>query len=201
MNILVHDDPPAVGRLVRAALAGRNHRASISSSADETRRKPETGLFDALVIGPGGVSRETADLLESDWPELPLVLAGVERDVPCAGPIVAVLPRPIRFEALRSAFRALDARRPAAGSDIEAVLVAAGVSIPGRVVGRGRASLLFEPATATSLAAPTRVTMSRGGADVDAELVFTDPRFVAVHVDDAEAFDKFISFQPGGIAC
>ncbi|HZN61025.1 MAG TPA: hypothetical protein VFC90_01340 [Planctomycetota bacterium] len=201
MNILVHDDPPAVGRLVRSALAGRHHRASIAASADEARLKLDTGLFDALVIGAGGASREIADLLESEWPDLPLVLAGVERDVPCAGPIVAVLTRPIRLEALRAAVRALEARLPAKGSDIEAVLVASGVPIPGRVVARGRASLLFEPSSETSLAGSSRVTMRRAGADVDAELVFADARFVAVHVDDAAAFDKFISFQPGGVAC
>src|SRR5688572_5485808 len=185
MNILVHDDPPAVGRLVRAALAGRSHRASIAASAEEAHRKLETGLFDALVIGAGGASREIAELLESEWPELPLVLAGVERDVPIGGPIVAVLTRPIRLDALRAAVRALEARFPAKTSDLEAVLVAAGVPIPGRVVARGRGSLLFEPSSSTALVECPRVTMRRAGTDVDAELVFTDPRFIAVPVGDA----------------
>ncbi|HEU4334076.1 MAG TPA: hypothetical protein VFT32_06225 [Candidatus Eisenbacteria bacterium] len=199
MNILVHDDPPAVGRLVRAALAGRSHRASIAASADEARRKLDTGLFDALVIGAGGASREIAELLESEWPDLPLVLAGVERDVPIGGPIVAVLTRPIRFDALRAAVRALEARFPAKGSGIEAVLVAAGVPIPGRVVARGRASLLFEPASPARVE-PGLVTVRGGGSDLDGELVFTEPRFVAVHVGDAAAFDRFVT-QTGGVAC
>ncbi len=201
MNILVHDDPPAVGRLVRAALAGRKHRASIAASAAEARRKLETGLFDALVIGAGGASREIAELLESEWPDLPLVLAGVERDVPCAGPIVAVLTRPIRLDALRDAVRALEVRVPPKASEIEAELVAAGVHIPGRVVARGRGSLLFEPSSGSAAVGSARVTVRRPGSDVDAELVFADARFVAVHVDDAAAFERFISFQPGGIAC
>jgi DNA-binding response OmpR family regulator len=207
MNILVHDDPPAVGRLVRAALAGRVHRSSIAASPGEARRKLETGLFDALVIGAGGASREIADLLETEWPDLPLVLAGVERDVPIVGPIVAVLTRPIRLDALQAAVRALEARVPAKGSDLEAVLVAAGVKIPGRVVARGRGSLLFEPSSETALVESPRVTVSRAGTDVDAELVFADAaprggsRYVAVRVDDAEAFDRFVSIQPGGAAC
>jgi hypothetical protein len=214
VNILVHDDPPAVGRLVRAALAGlrhagaasaaqagRNHRASIAASAEEARRKLDTGLFDALVIGAGGASREIAELLESEWPDLPLVLAGVERDVPIAGPIAAVLTRPIRLDDLRAAVRALEARIPSTGSVIEAELVAAGVPIPGRVVAHGRASLLFEPSTRTPIVASSRVSMRRAGTDVDAELVFAEPRFVAVHVDDPAAFEKFIANQPGGIAC
>jgi hypothetical protein len=92
MNILVHDDPPAVGRLVRAALSGRRHRASIAASAEEARRKLETGLFDALVIGAGGASRELAEFLETEWPDLPIVLAGVEHDVPVGGPIAASWP-------------------------------------------------------------------------------------------------------------
>jgi CheY-like chemotaxis protein len=207
MNILVHDDPPAVGRLVRAALAGRSHRASIAASAGEARRKLETGLFDAMVIGAGGASREIAELLESEWPDLPLVLAGVEREVPCAGPIVAVLTRPIRLDALRDAVRALESRIPARGRDIDAVLVAAGVHIPGRVVGRGRGNLLFEPSSETTLGDGDRVTVRCGGSDLAADLVFTDAaprggaRFVAVHIGDAAAFEKFASNQPGGVAC
>jgi len=201
MNILVHDDPPAVGRLVRAALAGWTHRASIAASAEEARRKLDTGLFDALVIGAGGASREIAELLESEWPDLPLVLAGVERDVPLAGPIAAVLTRPIRLDDLRAAVRALEARIPSKASAIEAELVAAGVPIPGRVVSRGRASLLFEPSTQGRIVASSRVSVRRAGTDVDAELVFADARFVAVRVDDAAALEKFMTNPPGGIAC
>jgi hypothetical protein len=198
MNILVHDDPPAVGRLVRAALSGRSHRASIAASADEARRKLETGLFDALVIGAGGASREIAELLESEWPELPLILAGVEREIACAGPIVAVLTRPIRLEALRSAVRALEARVPAPRQDVEAELVSDGLRIPGRVVARGRGSLLFEPSSCDAQVESGRVRVHRAGADVDADLVFADRRFIAVRVDDEAAFEKFVS---GGIAC
>lgn len=208
MNILVHDDPPAVGRLVRAALAGRNHRASIAGSADEARRKLETGLFDALVIGAGGASRDIAELLESEWPDLPLILAGVERDVPCAGPIVAVLTRPIRLEELRAAVRALEARIPATkASHLQAELIAAGIHIPGRVVARGRHSLLFEPNNGAGPVDASRLTVRCGGSDLAAELVFTDAaprggtRFVAVHVGDEAAFDRFVSFHPGGDAC
>jgi DNA-binding response OmpR family regulator len=207
MNILVHDDPPAVGRFVRAALAGRNHRASIAASATEARLKLETGLFDALVIGAGGASREIADLLESEWPGLPIVLAGVERDVPIIGPIVSVLTRPIRLEALRGAVRALEARVSSKPSDFQAELVAAGVPIPGRVVARGRASFLFEPSGETALVVSDRVTVRLDGAELDADLVFADAaprggtRFVAVHVGDAAAFEKFITVHPGGVAC
>jgi len=201
MNILVHDDPPAVGRLVRAALAGWTHRASIAASAEEARRKLDTGLFDALVIGAGGASREIAEFLESEWPDLPLVLAGVERDVPLAGPIAAVLTRPIRLDDLRAAVRALEARIPSKGAAIEAELVAAGVPIRGRVVSRVRASLLFEPSTQARIVASSRVSVRRAGTDVDAELVFADARFVAVRVDDAAALEKFMANPPGGIAC
>ncbi|HTF56293.1 MAG TPA: hypothetical protein VK661_03420 [Planctomycetota bacterium] len=207
MNILVYDDPRTLGHLVRAALAGRRHRASIACSAEEARRKLETGLFDALVIGPSGAPRELADLLESDWPDLPLVLAGVERAVPCAGPIAAVLTKPIHLQALRAAVRALEARIPAKASEIEAELVAAGVRIPGRLVGRGRGSLLFEPASETAIAAGACVTVRCAGSDLDADLVFADAaprggsRYLGIRVGDAAAFEKFVSSQPGGEAC
>jgi CheY-like chemotaxis protein len=206
MNILVHDDPPAVGRLVRAALAGRRHRASLAASPDEALRKLETGLFDALVIGAGGASRELADRIESDWPELPIVLAGVERAVPFADPIVAVLPAPLRLEGLRAAIRALEARVSPAAPDIEAVLVAAGVSIPGRVVARHSGSLLFEPASDVAPVGGARVTVRCGGSDLEADLVFADAapsggaRVVAVRVGDAAAVDR-LSIPTGGVAC
>jgi len=207
MNILVYDDPRTLGHLVRSALAGRRHRASIAITVDEARLKLETGLFDALVIGPCGASRELADLLESDWPELPLVLAGVEREVPCAGPIAAVLTRPIHLEALRRAVRALEARVSTPSSDVEAELVMAGVPVPGRLVGRGRGSFLFEPSSDAALADGTRVTVRCAGTDLDADLVFADAaprggsRYLGIKVGDAAAFEKFVSSQPGGEAC
>ena len=196
MNLLVLDDPPAVGRLVRSPLAGRTHRASIAASADEARRKLDTGLFDALVIGAGGASREIAELLETEWPHLPLILAGVEREIPCEGPIVAVLTRPLRLHALINAVRALESRVPAR-STVEAELLAAGIPVRGRVVAREKTSLLFEPAPdLASVGGPFKVR--RGGADLDAELVFADARLIAVRVGDSSILDQPVS---GGIAC
>ena len=210
MNFLVHDDPPAVGRLVRSALAGRKHRVSVAESAGETRRKLETGLFDALVIGAGGAPRGLAEFLEAEWPELPLVLAGVERDIPCAGPIVAVLSRPIRLEALREAVRALETRIPSprGGAEIDAELLGAeGVRVPGRVVGRGRGSLLFEPSSGADGAVEGPVTLHCGMTVLEAQCVFTDAaprggaRCVGLRVGDPGAFERFAKIHPGGVAC
>jgi CheY-like chemotaxis protein len=206
MNILVHDDPPAVGRLVRAALSGRRHRASIAASADEARRKLETGLFDALVIGAGGASREIAEFLESEWPDLPIVLAGVEHEVPVGGPIVAVLTRPLRLESLRAAVRALEGRVPAFASDVQAELIAGDRRVLARLIGRGPSSLLFEPATEAAFDAGP-LTVRCGGADAEADLVFADDaprggaRYVAVRVGDASALERILTKPLGGVAC
>jgi CheY-like chemotaxis protein len=214
MNLLVYDDPPTVGRLVRAALAGQRHRASMTAAPDEALRRLETGLFDALVLGAGGAPRELADRLETDWPELPLILAGVERSIPCVAPIVAVLPRPLRLEALRACLRALEPRTPPGRAPETCLEIATGGRrIACRLVGRARDSLLLEPARpvepgeSAALGAGGVLTVIGKGAGAPATLLFADAaprggvRRLAVRVADADDIEKLMTSQPGGEAC
>ena len=58
--------------------------------------------------------------------------------------------------------------------------------------------LLFEPAAESAPVDASPLKVRRGGADLDAELVFADARLIAVRVGDSSALDRFVS---GGIAC
>jgi len=111
MNVLVYDSPASVARFVRSMLRGQGHRVSISEEHSDATGKLATTLFDALVIGPGGAPRELADYLESQFAHLPVVLAGVEVEVPATGQVAAVFPAPLSARRLVAAFARLDQHR------------------------------------------------------------------------------------------
>jgi hypothetical protein len=108
MNVLIFDAPKSVCHLVKSLLLTQKHRAAISDDAVDAVLKLETGLFDILIFGPAGAPPELADHVEREFPNLPVVLAGVPQNVPCVGQIAAVLPAPISAQRLVNAFIRID---------------------------------------------------------------------------------------------
>lgn len=108
MNVLIYDAPMSVCHLVKSLLLTQKHRAAISTEPEDAILKLETGLFDILVFGPGGAPAEMAEHIEREFPNLPVVLAGVPVQVPCAGQVAAVIPSPISAQRLVNAFIRID---------------------------------------------------------------------------------------------
>ena len=108
MNVLIYDAPMSVCHLVKSLLLTQRHRAAISTEPEDAILKLETGLFDILVFGPAGAPAEMAEHVEREFPNLPVVLAGVPVQVPCAGQVAAVLPSPISAQRLVNAFVRID---------------------------------------------------------------------------------------------
>lgn len=108
MNVLIYDAPMSVCHLVKSLLLTQRHRAAISTEPEDAILKLETGLFDILVFGPAGAPAEMAEHVEREFPNLPVVLAGVPVQVPCAGQVAAVLPSPISAQRLVNAFIRID---------------------------------------------------------------------------------------------
>jgi len=108
MNVLIYDAPKTVCHLVKSLLLTQKHRAAISVEPEDAILKLETGLFDILVFGPGGAPAEMAEHIEREFPNLPVVLAGVPVQVPCAGQVAAVIPSPISAPRLVNAFIRID---------------------------------------------------------------------------------------------
>jgi hypothetical protein len=108
MNVLVYDSPPSVASLVRSTLRSQGHRVSISSEPSDAELKLRRQVFDAVVIGPAGAPEALAGFLESELPNLPVILAGAEVAVPSAGQVVAVLAAPLSPKRLLSTFARLE---------------------------------------------------------------------------------------------
>jgi hypothetical protein len=108
MNVLIYDAPMSVCHLVKSLLLTQKHRAAISTEPEDAILKLETGLFDILVFGPSGAPAEMAEHIEGEFPNLPVVLAGVPVQVPCAGQVAAVIPSPISAQRLVNAFIRID---------------------------------------------------------------------------------------------
>ncbi|HUR37926.1 MAG TPA: hypothetical protein VM222_00420, partial [Planctomycetota bacterium] len=108
MNVLIYDAPMSVCHLVKSLLLTQKHRAAISTEPEDAILKLETGLFDILVFGPSGAPAELAEHVELEYPNLPVVLAGVPVQVPCAGQVAAVIPSPISAQRLVNAFIRID---------------------------------------------------------------------------------------------
>jgi len=108
MNVLIYDAPMSVCHLVKSLLLTQKHRAAISTEPEDAILKLETGLFDILVFGPAGAPADMAEHIEREYPNLPVVLAGVPVQVPCAGQVAAVIPSPISAQRLVNAFIRID---------------------------------------------------------------------------------------------
>jgi len=129
MNVLVYDSPVSIARFVRSLLRSQSHRVSISSEPMDAVDKLSTSLFDALVIGPAGAPRELAEYLEAEYPNLPVLLAGVEVAVPAAGQVAAVFPAPLSARRLLAAFARLDRQRRDQIRSLPVQVAAEGLSI------------------------------------------------------------------------
>jgi hypothetical protein len=201
MNILVYDDLNSIAHLVRAALGGRRHRVSISADPADARLKLDTGLFDAIIIGPGGAPREIADHIEAEWPALPIILAGMPGDAPVCDPIIAVLKAPLSITELAAAVRLLESREAAQRRqlyDMPVDVIAGDKRLACRVVIAGTDTLFLERRplvdadTAVELPADPHVTVSRGEASVRACIAFTDRaagsvKYLGVRIDPDSA--------------
>lgn len=95
MNVLVFDTVRSIARLTRSLLLAQGHRVSISGDSEDACRKIETTLFDLVVIGPAGAPREFAEFLDEKFADLPVILAGVEIEIPPQGRVRAVVPNPL----------------------------------------------------------------------------------------------------------
>ncbi|MBI4565101.1 MAG: hypothetical protein HY716_10460 [Planctomycetes bacterium] len=189
MNLLVYDHPPSVGRLLRSVLTGLRYRVSLSETPEDAIRKLDTGLFDALILGVDGAPTMLADHLESEWPTLPILLAGVAKPVPREDPIVAVLPRPLRITELYRSLRELERRSTAASGlnyDHPIDVVVGERRLACRILRRVHGSLLLEHAGAEALDEGVGcVTLQAATASTPAWLVFTEEaRYLGVRVDD-----------------
>jgi hypothetical protein len=130
MNVLVFDASASVAHLATSVLRGLGHRAAAAQDADDARRKLDTALFDSLVFGPGGAPDELVLFLESEFPRMPVVLAGMPAAAEPAGQVVEVLPAPLETRRLAAAFRRLERRRRDRVSSLPAQLASdAGLSI------------------------------------------------------------------------
>ncbi len=133
MNVLVHDIPSTVGFFVKSVLRSQGHRAAASESPEDAARKLDTALFDALVFGPAGLSRDLADFIQREFPRMPVVLAGVPVAVEASGQVAEVLPAPLSACRLAGAFRRLARRREERLRELPAEIAAEGLAIACRL--------------------------------------------------------------------
>lgn len=133
MNVLVYDSPVSIARFVRSVLRTQGHRISISEEPADALEKLATSLFDALVIGPEGAPLELAEILERDFPNLPVILAGVEVAVPASGQVAAVFPAPLSARRLLAAVARLEQQRLEQIRSLPVQLAVDGLSISCRL--------------------------------------------------------------------
>jgi DNA-binding response OmpR family regulator len=191
MNILAFDWGRSLNALVRAALRGCGHRVSTESDPAAARLKIDTALFDVLVVGPGGMPSELADYIDAEWPMLPVILAGMEAEVPPAGPVVAVLAKPLCIEQLLAALRKIE-RRAAADArksyDMPVDVIAGEQRLACRVVRVARGSVMLEPSDRIA-AVEGPLAICRGRIRVEGDVTFRDRGLIAVRVAP-ESFEK-----------
>jgi CheY-like chemotaxis protein len=133
MNVLVFDDARGVASVVKSLLLARGHRVAVASDPEEAARMLATSLIDVLVFGPTGAPEEFAAFVQDEFPQLPVVLAGVPVAVPADGPVAAVLPAPLSARRLLSAFARLERDRAERLRSLPVVVAADGVSIACRL--------------------------------------------------------------------
>ncbi|HYF00107.1 MAG TPA: hypothetical protein VEJ18_14400 [Planctomycetota bacterium] len=133
MNVLVYDAPVSIAHLVKSLLLSRGHRAAVSSDPEEAARMLSTTLFDALVIGPAGAPEAFAEFVQDEFPQMPVLLAGVPVAVAPAGQIAAVLPAPLSARRLLAAFARLERERADRLRRLPVAIASEGLSIACRL--------------------------------------------------------------------
>lgn len=144
MNVLVFDTARSIARLTRSLLLAQGHRVSLSDDSDDACRKIETTLFDLVLIGPAGAPREFAEFLDEMFAELPVILAGVELEIPPQGRVRAVVPKPLNASRLLSAVENI-ARRLAATAAQTVEIFAGGDRVLCLATRFSGAAMLLEP--------------------------------------------------------
>lgn len=193
MNLLAYDESRTLLHFARSVLLGLGERVSISVEPADARSKLDTGLFDAILIGPSGAPREFAEHLDAAFPELPVIVLGVPHAVEPAGRIRAVLERPLSVSRLVSAVLRLRHERVEAPAAAWPVIVAAGGDrIECRATRLAGASLLLEPVPDRAAAdfgaffsrhAGGRIAAESGGRSIAGEVAFAESRFAGVRLE------------------
>ncbi len=189
MNILTFDPDGSLGALVRASLISAGHRVSVESDATTAELKLETALFDCVVACTSGMPESLATYLETEWPVLPVVLAGVENEVAPAGSILAVLARPLSMERLAAVIRRIENKLAADAAktyDMPIDVIAGEQRLACRVIRVAHGSVMLEGAD--GLEGP--LALQRGSVSLDANVVFRDRGLVAVRVDGFEQLEE-----------
>ena len=204
MNVLIFDAPRTVCHLVKSLLLTQRHRAAVSTEPEDAIFKLETGLFDILVFGPAGAPAEMAEYIEREFPNLPIVLAGVPVQVPCAGQVAAVIPSPISAQRLVNAFIRIDRWRHQRLAKLSCQLAAdSGVSVLCRLADLSSDALVVAGEADDFLrhfgsAMPRRVEALVGGTPLSGEVTREeiDPvqrlRRVAVRIDGDRARELLV---------
>ena len=133
MNVLVYDSPITIAHFIKSLLLPLSHRVAFATDATEAALKLDTMLFDALVIGPAGAPQELADRVQREYPQLPVVLAGVAHSAEPAGQVAAVLPAPLSAQKVLSTFVRLDRDRGGRIRQLPVEVAVEGVSIACRL--------------------------------------------------------------------
>ena len=133
MNVLVYDDAAGVASVVKSLLLARGHRVAVARDPEEAARMLATSLLDVLVFGPAGAPEEFVLFVQEEFPQLPVVLAGVPVAVPADGAVAAVLPAPLSARRLLTAFARLERERAERLRSLPVTLAGDGVSIACRL--------------------------------------------------------------------
>jgi hypothetical protein len=204
MNVLIYDAPVAIAHVARSILLSRGFRAAVASDSEEAARMLTTSLFDALVIGPGGAPEEFADFVQEEFPQMPIVLAGVPVAVPAGGQIAAVLPAPLSARKMIGAFIRIENERASRVRRLPVQLAGDGLSISCRLADLTPESMLIcgesDDFNRYFEASPARVEALVAGRPVSGQVVETDVEAgplrllrVAVKLEGESARDILVS--------
>ena len=178
MNILVYESPLTLASFIRSVLRAKGYRVAVSSEPEEAILKMDTGLFDALVFGPSGAPEDLADYVQTEFSQLPIVLAGVPADAPAQGQVVAVLPAPLSAHRLLAAFRKIAHRRQRKLSELSVELGAEGVCLSCRLAELTPESMVIAGESDEFAryfgSRPRRVTARIGDTCLEGEIAGTD---------------------------
>jgi len=178
MNVLIFDSPVSVAHVTRSLLLARGHRAAVVSDAEEGARMLTTSLFDALVIGPNGAPEEFANFVQDEFPQMPIVLAGVPVAVPAGGQIAAVLAAPISARKLIGAFIRIERERASRVRSLPVQIAGDGLAISCRLADLTPESMLIcgesDEFNRYFEASPSRVDAVVAGLPLSGQVVDTD---------------------------
>jgi hypothetical protein len=207
MNVLVYDSPVTVAHFIKALLLPQNHRVAFASDATEAALKLDTGLFDVLAIGPAGAPKELADHVQSEFPQLPVVLAGVTGEAEPAGQVAAVLSAPLSAQKTLSTFVRLEREREGRIRQLPVEVSGDGVSIACRLAGLTADTMMIAGESDEFHryfgASPRRIQALVAGTPVVGDVAWNESRVpdrvrrVGLKLDGAGARDVLVRLLKG----